>query len=108
MQYTKTQTGNKDLRVPAPSPTNTSEDGNAGTKAETLSDSSQKSHRKQIGKQPSLRRDQSDIFKSFSKSRGKLKREDTDSSVAASPPISAVDSVSQLCRNRIETILKMD
>ena len=37
-------------------------------------------------KQPSLKRDKSDIFKSFAKAKPKLKREDTDSSAVASAP----------------------
>ncbi|KAI9873671.1 MAG: hypothetical protein M1830_010730 [Pleopsidium flavum] len=92
-QSTKPQTAIKDMRALAPSPKDTSDDGHAGTKAETLTDSSEKSDRKRAGKPPSLRPDQSRIFKSFSKSKGNLKKEDTDSSVAASPTISAVDLV---------------
>lgn len=88
------RTTNKGPKISASGPTKTSEDGNTRPKAEKPIDSSQKTEKKQVAKAPVLPRNQSDIFKSFSKSRSNLKREDTDSSVAASPTTSAVDSVS--------------
>ncbi|KAI9836582.1 MAG: hypothetical protein M1819_001214 [Sarea resinae] len=47
---------------------------------------------------PSIRRDTSDIFKSFAKSQPKLKRKDTDSSAEASPALSAPDSAEPSAR----------
>ena len=67
--------------------------------------SNQSRDKKQTGKKQTLRRDQSDIFKSFSKSRTTVKREDTDSSLATSPPLSGVESVSQASYTVLRTVL---
>lgn len=52
-----------------------------------------------VGKKPAIKpsvakREQSDIFKSFSKPKAKLKNEDTSSSTGASPAPNAAHSVS--------------
>lgn len=50
--------------------------------------------KKPTTKPANLNREKSDIFKSFSKTKAKLKKEDTDSSTGASPAPAALDSVS--------------
>lgn len=49
--------------------------------------------KKVTGKPTGLKREQSDLFKSFSKPKAKLNREDTGSSVGDSPAPSAAQSV---------------
>ncbi|MCJ1300326.1 hypothetical protein MMC08_003122, partial [Hypocenomyce scalaris] len=51
-----------------------------------------RTNKKTIGKPTAIKREQSDLFKSFSKPKAKLNREDTGSSVGDSPAPSAVQS----------------
>ncbi|SLM33999.1 DNA polymerase subunit Cdc27 [Lasallia pustulata] len=73
-----------------------SRDGKEASPAESGSDiKSQKparTNKKATGKPTGLKREQSDLFKSFSKPRAKLNREDTASSVGDSPAPSAAQS----------------
>ncbi len=58
--------------------------------AQSKSQNSQKPDPKSAAKPPGMKRDSSDIFKSFAKAKPKMKRQDTDSSAVESP----ADSVS--------------
>ncbi|KAI9821703.1 MAG: hypothetical protein M1827_002284 [Pycnora praestabilis] len=75
-----------------PVPETTSQTTNKGTtltRDNTNADAMKST--KIISKTPALRRDSSDIFKSFAKSKSKLKSEDTGSSVSDSPTVSVAD-----------------
>jgi DNA polymerase delta subunit 3 len=71
-------------------PTSRSEDMKdlPGSKHQTRpkTQDSQRSSSKSVDKPPGMKRDTSDIFKSFAKSKPKMKRQDTDSSNVDSPP----------------------
>lgn len=103
MQSVKSHTTDQDPEAQVPSSIDSNENANARKGAEVPSGNSQKRDRMPNGRKPSLQRNQSDIFKSFSKSRTALKKEDTDSSLAASSTTSAVVSVRITSPRRMET-----
>ena len=62
--------------------------------SDVRSQQSARTNRKATGKPRGLKREQSDLFKSFSKPKAKLNREETGSSAGDSPALSAAQSVS--------------
>lgn len=105
IQSAKLQTKDQDPEAGVSSSINSSEDADGRKAAEVPLGKSQKRDRILNGRNPILQRNQSDIFKSFSKSKTALKKEDTDSSIAASPETPAVDSVRLTCGNVAENLL---
>lgn len=73
----------------------TSSQGESKPKHPAAKPSSQE--RKGVGKTPSLKREQSDIFKSFAKTAAKVSRNNTDSSAGASPASEVCTILSRLC-----------
>ena len=63
--------------------TNTS--GQPQTKTEITQEPAKQMNKNAAGKPPVMKREHSDIFKSFSKAKSKVAREETDSSLDASP-----------------------
>lgn len=105
VQSANSQTIDQDSEAPVPSSINSSEDADARKATEVPPERSQKRDRLPNGRKSNLQRNQSDIFKSFSKSKPALKKENTDSSLAASPTTSAVDSVRLSCCDVLEILL---
>ncbi len=70
--------------------------GEAHARSEARTEESKSSDKKTMTKPPSMRRQQSDIFKSFSKPKATLKREDTGSSTDASPAGSAAPALNKV------------
>ena len=105
VQSVKSQTTDQDSEAPVVSSVNSSGDAEPRKAAEVHSGRSQKRDRLQQGRKPNLQRNQSDIFKSFSKSKSTLKTENTDNSLAASPTPSALESVRPIRCNVVDALL---
>lgn len=104
-QSAESQTKDQDSEAGVSSSINSSEDADGRKAAKVSLGKSQKRDRTLNGRDPILQRNQSDIFKSFSKSKTVLKKENTDSSIAASPETPVVDSVRLTCCNVAENLL---
>ena len=105
VQSSKSQTIDQDPKATVSSSTNSSEDADARKAAEVPPGRSRKRDRLPKGRNPNMQHSQSGIFKSFSKAKPALNKEDTDSSLAASSTTSAVDSVRLTYRKKEEFLL---